>query len=62
MGGDFNQDHRDEFHDIYRGLQERAEAKNGNEWILPKWESNTILPEWDDFLLNVMENDKLLAD
>ena len=54
MGGNFNQDQRDEFHKIYRDVQERAEAKHDNEWILPKWGSKTTFPEWDGFLLNVM--------
>ena len=61
-GGGFNQDQRNEFHDIYRDVQERVEAKRDNRWILPKWESKTILLKWDDFLLNVMDNEKLTAD
>ena len=35
--GDFNQYQRDEFRDIYRDVQERAEAKHDNKWIIPKW-------------------------
>ena len=62
MGGNFNQDQRDEFHKIYRDVQERAEAKHDNEWILPKWGSKTTFPEWDGFLLNVMQNDKFSAN
>ena len=61
-GVEFNQDQRDEFHEIYRYVQECADANHDNEWILPKWESNTTLSEWDDFLLNVMENKKFLSD
>ena len=44
------------------GVQERAEAKHDNKWILPKWESKTTFLEWDDFLLDVIENDKLSTD
>ena len=61
-GGNFNQYQRDEFHEIYRDVQERSEAKHDNEWILPKWESKTEFPEWDDFMLNVMENEKFYSD
>ena len=62
MGGDFDQAQRDELHEIYRDVQEIAETNHYNKWVIPKWESKTILPEWDDFLLNVMENDKLSVD
>ena len=62
MGGDFDQAQRNELHEIYRDVQERDETKHYNKWVIPKWESKTILPEWDDFLLNVMENDKLSVD
>ena len=36
-GGKFNQVQRDEFHDIYRDVQERAEEKHEKKWIFPKW-------------------------
>ena len=36
-GGDFNQDQRYEFHEIYRYVHESSEAKHDNEWTLPKW-------------------------
>ena len=62
MECDFNKDQWDEFHYIHRDVQERAEAKHDNKWILLKWESKTTFPEWDDFMLNVMENEKLSAD
>ena len=62
MGCDFNQDQRDKFHEIYRDVQKRAEAKHDNKRILPRWEYKTTFPEQDDFLLNVMNNDKFLAD
>ena len=62
MGGDFNQAQSDEFNEIYRYVQERAEENHDNKWILTNWESTMIFPEWDDFMLSVMENDKFLAD
>ena len=61
-GGEFNYYQRDEFHEIYRDIQEGAEAKHDNEWTLLKWESKTTLPEWDGFLLNVMNNDKFSSN
>ena len=36
-GGNFNQYQRDELNDIYRNIQERAEAKHENDCILSKW-------------------------
>ena len=61
-GSDFNKYQRNAFHEIYRGVQEHSEAKHDNEWTLPKCESNAIFPEWGDFMLNVMENEKFSAD
>ena len=60
--GDFNQCQRYELHEIYRDVQERAENKHANEWIIPKWESNMTFTEWDDYLLNMMENEKFSAN
>ena len=53
---------KDEFHEIYRDVKEPSEAKHDNEWIITKWESKRTFPLWDDFLLNMMENEKLSAD
>ena len=61
MGGGFNQNQRYEFHGIYINVQECAEVKHDNKWILPKWESKTTFPEWENFLLMVMEMEKILA-
>ena len=57
-GVDFNQSERDEFHEIYRDVQEQTEAKHENDWEIPKWDSKTSFLEWDDFLVNATENDK----
>ena len=61
-GADFNQSERDEYQKIYRDVQERTEAKHDNDWKIPKWDSKTSFPEWDDFLVNTMKNDKYSVD
>ena len=43
---DFSQSEQNEYHDIYRDIQERLEEKHVNKWKLPLWDSKTTLPEW----------------
>ena len=47
--------------EIYCSIQEHEDIKHGNDWDLTKWDTNMAYPEWEDIILNYMDNVKYLA-
>ena len=57
-----SQSEQNEYNDIYQYVQEMLESKHVNQWKFPLWYSKTAFLEWEDLLLNTMENYNIQRD